>query len=60
MADKNTAVQSLAQKGCSYCRCFKPVDQVRTVRTRLGVPRAICDTCQKARRDSKADMGNTK
>ena len=44
MADKNTATtaaRSPAQKGCSYCRCFKPIDQVRVVRTRFGVPRVI-------------------
>jgi hypothetical protein len=51
-AEKLTAAvnQSLGERGCSYCRLFKPFDQVRTVRTRLGVPRAICDTCQQNRK----------
>ena len=40
-------------RGCSYCRCFKPVDQVRVIRTRLGVHRAICDTCQQGRSKPK-------
>lgn len=54
------STSTLAQKGCSYCRCFKPVDQVRTVRTRLGVLRSICDTCLKARRCCKSNMRNHK
>ena len=59
MADKTTLAtnRALNQKGCSYCRLFKPFDQVRTIRTRLGVQRAICDTCQKARRSG---IGNQK
>lgn len=48
MADKPTP--TTRPRGCSYCRCFKPSDQVRVVRTRFGVPRAICDTCQMGRR----------
>lgn len=60
MADKNTATSTPTQKGCSYCRCFKPIDQVRSIRTRLGVLRAICDTCQKGRRNGKGGMGNRK
>lgn len=42
---------ALGKKGCSYCRQFKPSDQVRVVRTRMGVYRAICDACQQGRRD---------
>lgn len=44
---------SLKERGCSYCRLFKPPEQVRMVRTRLGVLRAICDTCQTDRRKEK-------
>lgn len=46
--EKLTAVTNrlLGERGCSYCRKFKPIDQVRVVRSRLGVARTICDACQ--------------
>jgi hypothetical protein len=54
-AEKLTSAVNLALgvRGCSYCRLFKPFDQVRMVRTRLGVVRAICDTCQRDRRKAR-------
>lgn len=52
----NTTNRAPAPRGCSYCRCFKPFDQVRVVRTRFGVPRAICDACQQARSSVKPSL----
>jgi hypothetical protein len=52
--EKLTAVTNrvLGERGCSYCRKFKPFDQVRIVRTRFGVARTICDACQTLRRNN--------
>lgn len=47
--------RALDEQGCSYCRKFKPADQVRTVRNRLSGRRMfICDACDERRRASKA------
>jgi hypothetical protein len=50
-----TVNKELGQQGCSYCRKYRPADQVRKKRTRLGVIKWICLHCEDGRQTRKGN-----
>ena len=50
-----TVNKALGTLGCSYCRKYKPADQVRRKRTKLGLVKLICTSCDQARQPPRTD-----
>lgn len=53
-----TVNRALDEQGCSYCRKYKPADQVRKVRAKItGRTLYICDCCRLDRANRLAGGG---
>ena len=51
----STVNKALGQLGCSYCRSYKPADQVSKRRSLGGTIKNICDTCRLGRKERKGN-----